>query len=423
MASPRSLERSLVLLMLVPLFTIAILLLVAGYYFDLETLSIFTLLLVVLGPSLWAMQWLYHRVINAFDSVAVQLDSLANEEFTMWHFAQYDGGRIHGLKEDLRRIATRIGNKRNEYAQNEAFVFELINELHSPVVVLDGHQQVYHANKAANEHYGALSLLGMPVSELGLHYQQERWHLRHGQQEQRYTIETHVLHRGARSYQLLVFVSIEQSLRSTEKQAWKKLVRVLNHEVRNSLTPIYSLTQSLREQQQHGHALEAQMLDVIEKRAQHLLSFVASYSRLSQLPEPQIKEVSLAQLEKRLKVLFPQVEIQCHVEAGLLHLDMEQLEQALLNLVRNGEQANALQGNEGLRLEISNDARWQLCLYDNGTGIGNPDNLFVPFYSTKVNGSGIGLTLSREIIRAQGGELTLVNNPQGGAIAQIQLPQ
>ncbi|QFU06874.1 Sensor protein ZraS (plasmid) [Pseudoalteromonas sp. THAF3] len=422
MARSSSLERRFIILAAIPLGTLLVLLLAIGVYLQLDTLSQVTLLLLVLGPCIWALCSLYQTVFDAFDSVAVQLDSLANEEFTVWHFARYRHGRIYALKEDLRRIATRISNKRAEYAHHESFVFDLVNELHSPVVVLDGHAQVYHANPAALAHYHQDSLLGVATKELGLYRYQHQWQLHQGQHQPRYKIDCHNLKRGARHYQLLVYVSIEQPLRSTEKEAWQKLVKVLNHEVRNSLTPIYSLTQSLREQQQ-AHSLQAQMLEVIEKRAQHLLNFVASYSKLSQLPQPQLQAIPITELVSRLQVLLPHIDIDCQSHSGRLLIDPEQLEQALLNLVRNAEQANTLSGTEGIRLAISKHNQWQLKLYDNGPGIDNPDNLFVPFYSTKTQGTGIGLVLSREIIRAQGGELTLTNHSQGGALAQICLPK
>jgi signal transduction histidine kinase len=233
-------------------------------------------------------------------------------------------------------------------------------------------------------------------------------------------VVAHPLQRGNRHYRLLVFVSIEQSLRHNEKEAWQKLVRVLNHEVRNSLTPIYSMAQSLQELPKNSQSdLQTTMLNVIEKRAEHLLEFVASYSKLSQIPSAKFASVCTNEIAKRCEALFPNVDI-INEHNGNIECDIEQLEQALLNLVKNANEANSAAHTSGVTIRISKTNQWQIAIEDNGIGVDLNDNLFVPFYSTKPEGSGIGLVLSRELIRNQSGELILTNKPhEQGAIATI----
>lgn len=413
----KSLEQSALKLLCIPILTLLGLSIAIALSFKFDFLEGLTLALVLVLPSMLALVALYRHFFNTLAGVAVQLDSLANEEFTVWQLAHYKKGRVAELKHDLHSIAKRIMNKRQEYAQNENFIFDFINELAVPVVVLDSQDQVYHHNQAASAYYHKNSLLGKSLIELGLNHSEHKWQLDHN--NQRYKVSAHNFARGPRNYRMLVYISIEQSLRSNEKEAWQKLVRVLNHEVRNSLTPIYSMAQSLQEITEPDHELAHTMLSVIEKRAEHLLAFVASYSKLSQLPKAQLSQIDVAELAKRFEALFPQASIMVHAQ-GAVCCDPEQLEQALLNLVKNAEQANALAQTSGVLINISKQPDWQIDVIDNGDGIKHFDNLFVPFYSTKPEGSGIGLVLSRELIRNQGGELTLGNRADGkGAQASI----
>ncbi|MCF2858330.1 ATP-binding protein [Pseudoalteromonas sp. SMS1] len=422
--SSHSLEANLIKLFVVPIITVAIMVIGVSLYFTLDWLELLTLVMVILLPSVIALYKAYQSVFNTIARIAVQLDSIANEEFTVWQLAQYRQGSIANLKSDLKTIAQRIQNKRYEYAQNEAFVFDFINELELPILVLDHHYQVYHFNGAANEFYEGFEIAGRDIHALKLERNNGKWQVNH--KNQRFKVVEHELYRGGRKYHLMVYVSIELSLRRNEQEAWQKLVRVLNHEVRNSLTPIYSMAQSLKALPVQGEIeLRDTMLDVIEKRSEHLLGFVASYSQLSQLPKPHKVSTCVAGLSDRLQALFPKVNVQRLFEGTpSIYCDVEQLEQALLNLVKNAEQANALAGESDITLAIGrSDTYWCLDVIDNGNGVSQSDNLFVPFYSTKEQGNGIGLVLSREIVRGQAGELTLENRQdKQGAVARICLP-
>ena len=161
------------------------------------------------------------------------------------------------------------------------------------------------------------------------------------------------------------------------------------------------------------------MLQVIEKRAQHLLDFVASYSAFAKLPPAQKQAISSEQLNTRLSAIFPELVINSSEELHV-NADLGQLEQALINLIKNAFEAGSNSApsltwsrqGDNLNIEIS----------DQGCGIQNPDNLFVPFYSTKANGTGIGLVITRELVRNQGFELSINSKPQQGTQATITVP-
>jgi len=204
---------------------------------------------------------------------------------------------------------------------------------------------------------------------------------------------------------------------------------VLNHEVRNSLTPIYSMTQSLQEMKLAGplaaeqQQIEHNILQVIEKRSLQLLDFVENYSAFNKLAPAKISKISSTELTARIQAIFPTLIIAPHKTMDLF-ADLGQLEQALINIIKNAIEANTLNSATTavnmVWLQKHNNTLIQII--DSGLGIANPDNLFVPFYSTKEKGTGIGLIISREFIRNQGGELTLENRQDTqGAIAEITL--
>jgi signal transduction histidine kinase len=223
--------------------------------------------------------------------------------------------------------------------------------------------------------------------------------------------------------------SVEQTLRDNEKQVWQKLLRVLNHEVRNSLTPISSIAQSLQQMllEQQSATRDAndrtvELLQVIEKRAQHLLGFVEAYSAFKHIQKPNKQFIEPQKLAISLKALDQRVKVSIEEEAPIF-ADEGHLQQTFINVIKNASEADT-DGNP-IEIIIAVDAQHHIIrVLDCGHGIINPDNLFVPFYSTKQDGNGIGLILSRELMRQQGGELTLFSRKDAqGAEARLVLPK
>ncbi|MCV2353875.1 hypothetical protein LNV09_06810 [Paucibacter sp. B2R-40] len=240
--------------------------------------------------------------------------------------------------------------------------------------------------------------------------------------------------------QTLLFVTdLKQVLRSEELQAWRRLLRVLSHEVNNSLLPISSLSATLRRVSAgevnggwDGKSKQADLdegLAIIHERAQHLAEFVRRYARLARLPEPQKQLFDLAALLRRLPTMLPEAGLSLTI-AGDPHAPMPsdfklpffgdpvQIEQLLINLLKNGVEAG------GAPLELRCQVQpLQLSVLDCGPGIANPANLFVPFYTTKPEGAGIGLVLSRQIAEAHQGSLNLESRRDGpGAVAVLRFP-
>jgi nitrogen fixation/metabolism regulation signal transduction histidine kinase len=407
---------------------------------QLELLSSSTLIIVMVIPSFWAANRCFYYVTDTLERIGLQLDALGNEEFNSWHLAEFNSGRVTNLKRDFEKLSTKLQDKRFEYMHNESFLSEFIKELNLPILVLDHHQQIYSANHAIETllNSPATNWLGKKVSTLGLVFERNKWQQNDDSQlSQRFEVTHHVLKRSGRNYQLLVLFSIEKQLRANEKQVWQRLIRVLNHEVRNSLTPIYSMTQSLQEMKINGpltpeqETLEKNILQVIEKRSLQLLDFVENYSAFSKLAPAKMSPVTPQDISQRMQAIFPTLTV--NISSSLLSFsaDAGQLEQALINLIKNAFEASSTDGSVEQKPQVemqwqqsvsANKQRTLINIIDNGKGIANNENLFVPFYSTKAQGSGIGLVISREYIRNQGGDLTLKNrNDVQGAVAQVSL--
>jgi nitrogen fixation/metabolism regulation signal transduction histidine kinase len=231
-------------------------------------------------------------------------------------------------------------------------------------------------------------------------------------------------------HHLLVLTDVSHVLREEERLAWQRIVRVLSHEINNSLAPIKSIARSLqrvlkREPRAPDWEQEAlHGLDVIEGRSGSLSRFLQAYARLAQLPKPVRRPVDVeawvrrvVDLEERMPVVL------CPGPATTVLADRDQLDQLLINLVRNAVDAASDTGG-GVRVSwTSDETSVVVSVEDEGPGLSNTANLFVPFFTTKPEGTGIGLALSRQIAEGHGGTLALENREDStGARARLRLP-
>mgnify|MGYP002528925554 CR=1 FL=1 len=236
-----------------------------------------------------------------------------------------------------------------------------------------------------------------------------------------------------RVHYLVVLSDLTRALREEERQAWQRVVQVLRHEINNSLAPIHSLAGSLatlvrrkpeppdmRDDLQQG-------LSVIAGRSKALSRFMAAYARLAQLPEPELEPVDVPDWVRR--VVDVETRLDVDVVAGpplSIRADGDQLDQLLINLLGNAVDA-ALETGGGVKVSWAQlngyTEQLEVRIDDEGPGLPDRQNLFVPFFTTKPQGSGIGLVLSRQIAEAHGGSLTLENRQPGpGCRARLRLP-
>jgi two-component system, NtrC family, nitrogen regulation sensor histidine kinase NtrY len=235
---------------------------------------------------------------------------------------------------------------------------------------------------------------------------------------------------GGQPHELLVMSDVSQTLREEELLAWQRLIRVLSHEINNSLAPIKSIAGSLinlvGKPDRPGDADEdlARGLGIIAGRSDSLSRFMQSYARLAKLPPPRLGEVNVAEWVHRTARLETRLTVQVHDgPTVVLNADGDQLDQLLINLVRNAVDASLETGGGvsiGWRLS---EGSVEVIVLDEGQGLADTANLFVPFFTTKPHGSGIGLALCRQISEAHGGTLTLENRRgHSGVEARLRLP-
>jgi len=251
--------------------------------------------------------------------------------------------------------------------------------------------------------------------------------------EGRWELRRSVLRQGGLRLRLVVLSDLSRALREEERQAWKRIIRVLSHEINNSLAPIKSISgslQSLLERDPRPDDADDDVgrgLHVIQSRAEALGRFMASYATLARLPEPRLQSVELATLVKRVADLETRLPVELEGDDVQVQADPDQIEQVLINLIRNAVDASLEDGHQEwdrvtVRWGIEEQAA-VVTVEDEGPGVGETTNLFVPFYTTKPGGSGIGLALSRQIAEGHGGTLDLENRAgERGARARLELP-
>jgi PAS domain S-box-containing protein len=231
-------------------------------------------------------------------------------------------------------------------------------------------------------------------------------------------------------HRLLVLSDLSRVLRAEEHSAWQRLMRVLGHEINNSLAPIKSLAGSLRTlSQRPGRPGDWEQdlqsgLSVIEGRSEALARFMGAYARLARLPPPRLDGVSVPDWVRRVTALENRVQLVVLDGPPVQILaDGDQLDQLLINLVRNAADAAAETGGCVTVSWRLRGGAVEVVIEDEGPGLPDPGNLFVPFFTTKANGSGIGLVLSRQIAEAHGGNLALEQRgDRSGARARLRLP-
>jgi nitrogen fixation/metabolism regulation signal transduction histidine kinase len=257
------------------------------------------------------------------------------------------------------------------------------------------------------------------VVELAFPAARGRWEVRRG-----------AFRQGGRPHQFILLADVSRALREEERQAWQRLIRVLGHEINNSLTPIRSVAQRLqdlvtrngsgevpREDLHHG-------LDLIASRSESLTRFLASYAKLARLPPPRRGTVDVNEWVRRVARLETRLPVEVLPGPGVtLRADGDQLDQLLINLITNAADA-ALTTGGGVRVSWAPAGAYlDVVVDDDGPGLPETKNLFVPFFTTKPSGSGIGLVLSRQIAEAHGGRLSLSDRADArGCEAHLQLP-
>jgi nitrogen fixation/metabolism regulation signal transduction histidine kinase len=406
---------------------IAILLLWFGDY---SSQTAWTLTVLIIMFWLGFAISLRHRVVFSLQTLSNLLAAMRVEDFSIRARGARSADALGEVMIEVNALSQTLREQRLGALEAAALLRTVIEEIDVAIFTFDNSHTLKLVNRAGERLLSRPSerLLGFTAAELGLAGCIEgesartvelsfpggvgRWGLRRGSFRQ-----------DGLPHDLIVLSDLSRTLREEERQAWQRLIRVLGHELNNSLAPIQSVAQSMESNLQRAQidtppsskidiVLDdlRQGLAIIRSRTEALGRFMAAYARLARLPQPTLAPVDLRELVRRVAELETRVRVQA-VEGPpvTISADRDQLEQLLINLIRNAAEAVLEIGGEVLVKWSLERSRVQLSIIDDGPGLSNTTNLFVPFFTTKPGGSGIGLVLCRQIAEAHGGSLTLEN--------------
>ena len=346
------------------------------------------------------------------------------------------------LAAEVNALADLLQKQRVRSLEATALLARILEVMHAPLFSFDRENLLQLVNNAGVKLLGLTYArsFGHTARELGLEdllaAPDQSIHT-FGSKPTRWLLRKAVFRQDGVPHTLLLLADVSLPLQEEEQIAWKRLIRVLGHELSNSLAPIKSIAGSLLARVDNMEGDDAVLHDfrrglgVVESRADALHRFVQSYRLLAQLPPPHLKPVQLGPLLERVVHLqrgnLSDQSLLIQLEPGpaaILHADPDQLEQMFINLLANAVDASLANGSQPVRASWTlADSSLLVTIEDRGLGIANTENLFVPFYTTKPAGSGVGLALAQQIARAHGGEIRLQNRDDGdGARATIRLP-
>lgn len=340
------------------------------------------------------------------------------------------------LAAEVNLLADLLQKQRVHSLEATALLARILEVMHAPLYAFDRSHTLRLVNQAGAQLLGRTEArcIGYSAADLGLDLlldSSDQTIHSFGTRSTRWLLRKSTFRQDGAPHTLLLLADVSVPLQEEEQAAWKRLIRVLGHELSNSLAPIKSIAGSLL-MRVDSTGLDEDVardfrrgLGVVESRADALHRFVQSYRTLAQLPPPNLRTVNLGPLLDRVVLLEQRLKAQLDPGPSVsVHVDPDQLEQMFINLLANAVDATLSNNAQNVRVGwrvMEGDVL--VTIEDTGMGIANADNLFVPFYTTKPKGSGVGLALAQQIARAHGGEIRLVNREEGdGARATVRLP-
>jgi nitrogen fixation/metabolism regulation signal transduction histidine kinase len=388
-----------------------------------------TFTVVVMGAWLAAAAVARERVIRPIQTLSNLLSGLREGDYSVRGAGANEDDALGIAITEINALGNTLQAQRLGALEATALLRTVIAEIDAAIFAFDSEGRLRLVNREGERLLGrGADTLGLDVYlrddaprtlELSRDGRMTRWEVRRREFRQ-----------DGLPHHLLVLTDVSHVLREEERLAWQRIVRVLSHEINNSLAPIKSIARSLQrvlKREPRAPDWEQEMshgLDVIEGRSGSLSRFLQAYARLAQLPKPVRRPVDVEAWVRRVVDLEERMPVAlCPGPATTVLADRDQLDQLLINLVRNAVDAASDTGG-GVRVSwTSDETSVVVSVEDEGPGLSNTANLFVPFFTTKPEGTGIGLALSRQIAEGHGGTLALENREdRTGARARLRLP-
>ena len=408
------------------------------FFGNFESRTQWTLSILIVGAWLACAALVRERVIRPLQTVSNVLAALRERDYTLRARGSNPEDALGLLLLELNSLGDDLRAQRLGALEASALLRRVMEEIDVAIFAFDGAQALRLVNRSGAALLGRPpeQLLGRDAESLGLAGplagnaprvdaltfpdRSGRWEVRRG-----------TFRQGGLPHQLLVLSDVSRALSEEERQAWRRLIRVLSHELNNSLAPIKSIADSLLELVGRDATVQDQREDlrtglkVIATRSESLSRLMGAYARLARLPPPRLEPVAVQDWVRRVVALETRRPVAVRAGPDLtIRADGGQLDQLLINLVRNAVDAT-LEGKGAVEVGWeARNGRLDVWVRDDGPGLADTANLFVPFYTTKPDGSGIGLALSRQIAEAHGGALSLINRTNGvrGCEARLSLP-
>jgi len=429
--------------------------------------------LLVSGALIWMLSWslqtklilisaellaclligaaLHDHIVRPLQTLANVVGALRDEDYSFRARQAVPNDALGELSLEVNALADLLAKHRTGAIEATALLQRVVEEVDIPILAFDPANRLRLVNSAGEKllHQPLCQLIGKTAADLSLATclacENESLVELHFGTDARWFVRRSSFRQQGIPHTLVILSDVSRALREEERRAWQRLIRVLGHELNNSLAPIKSIAGSLsarltgsgiRDEEQQDFELG---LGIIESRAASLNRFLQGYRQLAQMPPPVLQRCSVTVIAKRVAALETRVPVAVDAGPEVEFLaDPDQLEQMLINLLRNAadavlqlhETGSNSNGSKSSDIEKQVALSWNaigdnliIAIEDNGPGLMNPSNAFVPFYTTKPEGSGIGLVLSRQIAEAHGGSLELSNRTEPrGCIVRIMLP-
>lgn len=422
-------------LVLLPSFGLAVIG-IAQQPWDVEMRAFALGALIAVSVYLWRR--LLRVIVHPLLTLVNLLDSLRAGDYSLRALSARRGDALGEVLWEVNALSSTLREQRLKVEETGALLSKVLANVEIAIFALDDQRRLILINAAGERLLArrASAALGMSAHDLGLDACCDS--------ETPATLKTAfpggagsfdlrraIFRQGGRPHELIAVTDLSRALREEERQAWQRLIRVLGHELNNSLAPIRSMAATISTMIARQPPPEDWREDVlgglavIGDRAESLTRFMSAYTRLARLPAPNKRAVSLATIVRRAARLEQRRQVEI---AELPHLtiaaDADQIEQALINLIKNAAEASMETGGSHVSVEmLAEDEEVVIEIKDDGPGLAKTENLFVPFFTTKPGGSGVGLVLARQIVENHGGQLTLLDRADArGCVVRVVLP-